>query len=257
MVKVRLQLLGEGTRTGPKPSPISAVRQIVAEGGVRNLYNGLTAGYARQIVYGTARLGLFDTFLEMFEKRAESKGTKIGFGERTLSGMAAGSLGSFIGNPTEVLLIRMQSDGLKPPEQRANYRSVVDACIRVTRTEGIRALWSGALPTVIRATSTNFGQLTFFAESKNQLKRHTNFSPQMISMTASLIGGFFAAFFSLPFDLVKTRLQRQSKAPDGSLAYKNMFDCFYKVARDEGLLRFYRGFVPYFFRLAPHSYVSL
>jgi hypothetical protein len=72
-------------------------------------------------------------------------------------------------------------------------------------------------------------------------------------VTASAIAGFFAAFFSLPFDMVKTRLQRQTKALDGSVAYKNMFDCFVKVAQNEGLLRFYRGFGPYFFRMAPHS----
>ncbi|KAJ4371652.1 hypothetical protein N0V83_004872 [Neocucurbitaria cava] len=248
-----VKLIGEGAKGGPRPSPISAAREIIAQGGILSLYSGLSAGYLRQIVYGTARLGLFDTFIDMFEKRAKSNNTKIGFGERTVAGMGAGSLGALIGNPTEVVLIRMQCDGLKPKEQRSNYRSVFDALARITRTEGIRTLWSGAFPTVIRATATNFGQLTFFSESKNQLKRHTSFSAQAATVTASTIAGFFAAFFSLPFDMVKTRLQRQNKAPDGSVAYKNMFDCFVKVAQDEGPLRFYRGFGPYFFRMAPHS----
>lgn len=253
MVKVRLQLMGEGVRTGPRPSPFAAIKEIIAQGGILNLYSGLSAGYLRQIVYGTARLGLFGTFINMFESRAASAGTTIGFGERTLAGMGAGSLGALIGNPTEVVLIRMQSDGLKPKEQRANYRSVFDALARITRTEGVRALWTGALPTVIRATATNFGQLTFFAESKDQLKRHTKLSAQATTVTASIIGGFFAAFFSLPLDMVKTRLQRQTPAPDGSMAYKGMLDTFVKIVRREGLLRLYRGFGPYFLRLAPHS----
>jgi len=46
----------------------------------------------------------------------------------------------------------------------------------------------------------------------------------------------------LPFDFVKTRLQKQTKAADGTLPYKSMMDCFAKVARDEGLMRFYRGY---------------
>lgn len=62
-------------------------------------------------------------------------------------------------------------------------------------------------------------------------------------LTASAIAGFFASFFSLPFDFVKTRLQKQTKGPDGQLQYKGMADCFAKVAREEGLLRFYRGYV--------------
>lgn len=253
MVKVRLQVAGEGTKGGPKPTPISVARQIIAEGGLLNLYSGLSAGYLRQVVYGTARLGLFGTFINQFEKRAEAKGTKIGFTERSLAGIGAGSLGAMIGNPAEVVLIRMQSDGLKPEGQRINYTSAFDALARITRNEGIRALWSGAYPTVIRAMATNFGQLTFFSESKNQLQKHTTFSAQAVTLTASAIAGFFAAFFSLPLDMIKTRLQMQTKRPDGSVPYKGMLDCFAKVAKNEGLLRFYRGFGPYFFRMAPHS----
>jgi len=36
-----------------------------------------------------------------------------------------------------------------------------------------------------------------------------------------------------------------------------MTDCFKKVAREEGLLRFYRGFGTYYFRISPHAMVTL
>jgi len=61
----------------------------------------------------------------------------------------------------------------------------------------------------------------------------------------------------LPFDFVKTRLQKQQKGPDGKVQYKGMLDCFQKVAREEGLLRFYRGFGTYYVRIAPHAMVTL
>jgi solute carrier family 25 oxoglutarate transporter 11 len=48
-------------------------------------------------------------------------------------------------------------------------------------------------------------------------------------------------------------LQKQTRAADGSLPYKGMFDCFKKVAAEEGLLRFYRGFGTYYVRIAPHA----
>ena len=145
----------------------------------------------------------------------------------------------------------MQSDGLKPKDQRANYRSVFDALSRIAKSEGIFAWWSGASPTIIRAMSTNFGQLAFFSETKHQLEKHTGLSSKSRTVAASAIAGFFAAFFSLPFDMVKTRLQRG--AADGALKYKGFLDCAIKVARDEGPLRFYRGFGTYFLRIAPHS----
>lgn len=56
-------------------------------------------------------------------------------------GMTAGAIGSFVGNPTEVALIRMTSDGRLPPAERRNYKSVFDAVGRISREEGILALW--------------------------------------------------------------------------------------------------------------------
>ncbi|PNS15011.1 hypothetical protein CAC42_2240 [Sphaceloma murrayae] len=257
MIKVRLQLAGEGVKTGPKPTPLSVAREVIAQGKVLDLYTGLSAGLLRQAVYTTARLGFFDTFMKSLQARAEQKGEKIGFAERAVSGLAAGGLAAAVGNPADLALIRMQSDGLKPAAQRANYKSVIDALSRISKTEGVGALWSGANPTVVRAMALNFGQLAFFSEAKQQLKENTQWSSRTQTLTASAIAGFFASFFSLPFDFVKTRLQKQTKGPDGKLPYKGMMDCFAKVAKDEGPLRFYRGFSTYYVRIAPHAMVTL
>lgn len=253
MIKVRLQLAGEGAKTGPRPSPLQVTRDIIAQGKVADLYTGLSAGLLRQAVYTTARLGFFDTFMNILKTRAEGSGSQIGFKERAGAGLTAGGLAAMVGNPADLALIRMQSDGLKPLAQRAHYNSVVDALTRIAKAEGVTALWSGAYPTVVRAMALNFGQLAFFSEAKDQLKSQTQLSSQTQTLTASAIAGFFASFFSLPFDFVKTRLQKQQKAKDGSLPYKGMADCFRKVAKDEGLLRFYRGFGTYYIRIAPHA----
>ncbi|EXJ71196.1 uncharacterized protein A1O5_06190 [Cladophialophora psammophila CBS 110553] len=253
VVKVRLQLAGPFGSTSARPSAFSVAKNIVTQGRLLDLYQGISAGYLRQVVYGTARLGFFYTFEDALKRRALRHNREITFPERGLAGLIAGGLGSLIGTPTEVALIRMQSEGAKPPHERLKYRSVFDALARITRTEGIRALWSGTSPTVIRACSTNFGQLTFFSESKHQLSKRTNLSPQAQSLIASAIAGTFAATLSLPFDFVKTRLQFQTRQPNGTAMYRGTFDCFVKVARTEGLTAFYRGFVPYYFRMAPHA----
>ncbi|KAF2641100.1 mitochondrial 2-oxoglutarate/malate carrier protein-like protein [Massarina eburnea CBS 473.64] len=256
MIKVRLQLAGEGVKTGPKPTPVTVFRDIMASGKVMDLYTGLSAGLLRQAVYTTARLGFFETFMKSLSASAEAKGAKIGFKERAGAGLAAGGLAAIAGNPADLALIRMQSDGLKPVAQRANYTSVIDALARISRNEGVARLWAGCYPTVVRAMSLNFGQLAFFSEAKNQLSS-TSLSSRSQTLTASAIAGFFASFFSLPFDFVKTRLQKQTRAPDGTLPYKGMFDCFKQVAKDEGMLRFYRGFGTYYVRIAPHAMVTL
>ncbi|PHH77845.1 hypothetical protein CDD82_3342 [Ophiocordyceps australis] len=256
MVKVRIQLAGEGTASGPKPTPLSVTRQIISSGKVLDLYTGLSAGLLRQAVYTTARLGLFDTIMGRLTTRAKASGRQVGFSERATAGLAAGGLAAMIGNPADLALIRMQSDGLKPAAQRKNYRSVVDALTSIARSEGIGALWAGAAPTMVRAMALNFGQLAFFSEAKVHLKQ-TDMSPRAQTLAASAVAGFFASFFSLPFDFVKTRLQKQQKGPDGKFPYSGMRDCFAKVAKQEGLLRFYRGFGTYYVRIAPHAMVTL
>ncbi|RKK13680.1 hypothetical protein BFJ65_g12904 [Fusarium oxysporum f. sp. cepae] len=254
VIKVRLQLVGQG-RSSPS-GLFSVTRGIVSQGRLLDLYQGISAGYLRQLVYGTARLGFFYTFEDAFKRRASTQDRDINFVERGVAGLLAGALGSLIGTPTEVALIRMQSDGMKPRAERANYRSVFDALSRITRAEGIRGLWSGTTPTVIRACSTNFGQLTFFSEAKHQLARHTEMSPYTQSLAAAAIAGTFAAILSLPFDFVKTRMQWQNKQI-GGVQYTGFFNCIVMVARTEGLAAFGNGFVPYFFRIAPHAVIML
>ena len=120
--------------------------------------------------------------------------------------MLAGGIGSVFGTPADLILIRMQSDSTLPPEQRRNYKNVVDAFRRITREEGILSCWKGCTPTVVRAMSLNLGMLASYEEAKDRLGKH--FSPNMTWFLASVISGGLAATMSLPFDNVKTKLQK-------------------------------------------------
>ena len=140
MIKVRLQLAGEGARTSPKPTPLSVTREIIAQGKVMDLYTGLSAGLLRQGMYTTAQLGFFDTFMKSLSAHAHQKGKTVDFQERASAGLLAGGLAAMIGNPADLALIRMQSDGLKPRDQRKNNKSVIDSLKSIAKSEGVSAL---------------------------------------------------------------------------------------------------------------------
>jgi hypothetical protein len=57
---------------------------------------------------------------------------------------------------------------------------------------------------------------------------------------------------SLPFDNVKTKLQKQTKLPDGSLPYNSFIDCAVKTATRESIAGFWAGLPTYIVRIAPH-----
>lgn len=59
---------------------------------------------------------------------------------------------------------------------------------------------------------------------------------------SAAIAGFFASACSLPFDFIKTRLQKMTPNPDGSMPYKGPIDCAAQTLRNEGPLKFYTGF---------------
>lgn len=266
-IKVYLQLSGEGKKTtaAGTSSPttiVSATRRLISDAGFLSLYQGTSAAIMRQIVYGTARLGLFFSIEKYLKAQAEqqqqrgSRGETYSFKSRIFAGVTAGVLGSFIGTPTEVALIRMQSDLAKPAAEKQNYKSVFDVWAKIIRHEGVLSMWNGVKPTVIRAACTNFGQLTMYSEAKQQLASPVfRVSNEMTRVVLSaMIAGGIAGLISCPFDLVKTRLQKQALAPNGVRQYKGTIDCFVKVAWNEGFLRFYRGATAFYLRATAHTY---
>ena len=58
---------------------------------------------------------------------------------------------------------------------------------------------------------------------------HTSLRGLPLTASASMIAGFFAAACSLPFDFVKTRIQKMKPDAQGKVPYAGFVDCFVKV----------------------------
>jgi hypothetical protein len=74
---------------------------------------------------------------------------------------------------------------------------------------------------------------------------------------ASAVSGFFASACSLPFDYVKTQIQKMQPGPDGKYPYTGSLDCAMKTLAAGGPLKFYSGFGTYCVRIAPHVMVCI
>jgi len=185
----------------------------------------------------------------------DAKGKRT-FWDTASAGLIAGGLGSVVGTPADLALIRMQADGTMPPEKRRNYKNVGDALIRIVREEGFFGMFKGCAPVVTRAMSLNLGMLAGHDETLAWLKTQSS-SPYVQTIGAKAVSGFFASAFSLPFDFVKTRIQKQKPNPDGTLQYRSSLHCVQRVFTEEGPLAFYRGFWTYYLRIAPHVMITL
>jgi solute carrier family 25 (mitochondrial oxoglutarate transporter), member 11 len=250
MVKVRIQIAGEGSGTR---NPIAIASAIIRNEGFSSLYKGLDAAIVRQLTYTTTRLGVFRWTSTQLKKDGEKA---LPFYKKAFAGLFAGAIGAFVGTPADLALVRMQADSTLPMEQRRNYKGVGDAVRTIVRTEGVAGLWRGSLPTVVRAMSLNMGMLATFDQAKEYLAGPLG-AGWTCTLTASALSGFGASVMSLPFDFVKTRIQKQRPGPDGVLPYKNTLDCFMKVGTKEGPMAFYAGFPTYYARIAPHAMLVL
>jgi len=85
---------------------MDVAKEIHAKGGVKGFYAGLDAALLRQVVYGTLRLGIYSNLIDHFKKNNPDP-TVTSFAQKAQSSLAAGMLGSWVGNPMDLVLVRM------------------------------------------------------------------------------------------------------------------------------------------------------
>lgn len=117
---------------------LATIRASLSENGLRSIYTGLSASLLRQMTYSLVRIGSYEDM-----KRRMSENGKPSTGKLLLAASVAGGLGGVAGNPADVLLVRMTSDSLRPPEKQYGYRNALTGLVTLVKNEGIKGLGRG------------------------------------------------------------------------------------------------------------------
>ncbi|XP_021190366.3 mitochondrial dicarboxylate carrier [Helicoverpa armigera] len=243
LLKVQMQ-----TQKGKNISMFQLVGIVVRNQGILGLYNGISASLLRQLTYSTARFGIY----EMAKQQLTPKdGRPIPFYLTAFIAGMGGFAGGLVGNPADLVNVRMQNDVKLPPEQRRNYKNAIHGIWRVAATEGVLRLWAGASMTCSRAALMTIGQLAFYDQIKLLLLTTPYFNDNVVThVTSSLLAGGVATTMTQPVDVLKTRAMN---AKPGE--FKGIFHLITSTAR-EGPLAFFKGYIPAFVRLAPHTILT-
>lgn len=257
-LKVRLQIASEnkGLNQGAGSTSVFATAsKMISNEGVGAFYHGLGSALMRQVTYGTIRVG---AYRYLSEKDAKS-GIPVTLSKRFGYSLFSGAVGSFFGNPFDVVLVRFQSDHTLPPEQRRNYKGIIDAFRRMLGEEGLTSFWKGYTISLLRACAMTSVMLTTNDEVKQVVNRVRGVqkADMKTNLASAAISGVACSFCSLPFDNIKTKIQKQKKLPDGTLPYSSILDCFGKTFRREGITGFWTGYTTFYFRVAPHAMTLL
>jgi len=239
LVKVRLQ-----TRSADAPKSMTGTfGHVIKSDGFLGLYSGLSASLLRQITYSTTRFGVYEELKSDFTTQTSSPSFP------TLIAMAStsGFLGGIAGNPADVLNVRMQHDAALPPDQRRNYKNAIDGLIRMTREEGWKSLFRGVWPNSMRAVLMTASQLASYDGFKRLLIQHTPLEDNLTThFSASFLAGFVATTVCSPVDVIKTRIMSSHES-------KGLAKLLADVYKVEGVGWMFRGWVPSFIRLGPHT----
>ncbi|XP_037716757.1 mitochondrial dicarboxylate carrier [Drosophila subpulchrella] len=237
LIKVTLQ-----TQQGHL-SVTQLIPKLAREQGILVFYNGLSASMLRQMTYSTARFGVYEAGKDYVK-------TDTFAGKVALAGVS-GLVGGIVGTPADMVNVRMQNDVKLPVEQRRNYKNAFDGLFKVYRQEGFARLFSGATTATARGILMTIGQIAFYDQTKIYLLATPYFHDNLIThFTASLVAGTIATTLTQPLDVLKTR---SMNAKPGE--YSGLWDVIKHTAK-LGPLGFFKGYVPAFVRLGPHTVIT-
>ena len=168
--------------------------------------------------------------------------------EKIAAGVLSGAISSFFATPLDVVKIRLQVKG----ERR--YRGLMHGLIEVGKTEGLAGLYKGWGPTMMRAAVLTGSQVASYDQIKRVLiGRDLMQEGVALHTVASFFAGLICSLTTSPVDVIKTRYQN---TPAHLGKYSSVFDCFIQSIKAEGLYGLYKGFLPNWMRLGPHSIIA-
>ena len=248
VLKVRMQV--DAHRGGGAPGLGRTLASMLRDEGVLSLYRGLAPSLLREASYSSLRLGLYEPVRDVYVSalaNAGVSGSESGLAVKLLAGGTSGIIGSAIANPADLLKVRIQAQTGVKEGLWAMARGIV-------QRDGVSGLWQGVRPSMTRAAVLTASQVGSYDHIKQWLRGCG--VPALaqdglpLHAACSVSAGLVASLATTPIDFVKTRLMA------GQRGYSSAWACVAQAVREEGALTLYRGFLPTFMRVGPHTVIT-
>ncbi|ORX91498.1 mitochondrial carrier [Basidiobolus meristosporus CBS 931.73] len=245
VVKVQLQT-NEAKLRRSDPGAFKTMSNLVKRNGWLCLYDGLSGSVFRQATYSTTRFALYD----IIKGQLADKDGRLSILNASLASIVSGVVGGIVGNPADVVMIRMANDRKLPLAEQRQYRHVFDGFTRIIKDEGVRCLFRGINPNMVRAIAVTSSQLASYDQIKEILIFHVGWSDDFRThLTCSLLAGLVATTVCSPVDVIKTRVMNSSRRMGAIGTLTSML-------KNEGIRGFFKGWLPSYMRLGPHTLVT-
>ncbi|XP_032389893.1 solute carrier family 25 member 35 [Etheostoma spectabile] len=263
VVKTRMQLQGELQSRGSYQvyyrNVFHAFYTIGKVDGLAGLQKGLAPGLVYQFFMNGVRLGSYAVIENSGYIHTDGR---VSAAKTTLAGAVAGVVGAVVGSPVYLVKTHLQSQSNSSIAVGHQYKhkGMIHALAAIYKQHGILGLWRGSSAAVPRVSVGSSAQLSAFSSSK-ELVIDLQVFPKgswLVALTAGMMSSLVVVMAMTPFDVVSTRLYNQpvDHLGKGQL-YNGFVDCFSKMLRKEGFLGLYKGLGASYFRIGPHTILSL
>jgi solute carrier family 25 (mitochondrial citrate transporter), member 1 len=209
-----------GTVTAPL-GPIGTARRIVQREGFLSLYKGLTAVYTGIVPKMAIRFVSFEQYREWltqyYRPNTHSNNTNTTTNQSSTSaattitfvaGLASGLTEAVVVvTPAEVCKIRMQSQyhSLMDPTQlhHRKYTNVLQTAYTIVHEEGLKALYKGVVPTMLRQGCNQAVNFTAYSLMKQRVMewQHTDKLEHWQSLMIGGLSGGMGPLANNPLDV--------------------------------------------------------
>ncbi|CEG79270.1 hypothetical protein CU097_008381 [Rhizopus azygosporus] len=250
VAKTRLQNQGV-TLPGEKiyKGTVGTLSRIWHEEGIRGLYRGL----------GPTILGYLPTWAIYFtaydyckSQWANEIGNEKEWLLHIISAMSAGALSTTLTNPLWVIKTRLMTQS-----ERTSYRynNTIHAFATIAKEEGFRGFYKGLGPSLIGISHV---AVQFPLYEKLKVVLHVDRDSSSYGSTsillASALSKMSASLATYPHEVIRTRLQNQTRKP---YKYKGILHAIKIMSKEEGLSGFYKGLTTNLLRTVPSSAMTI
>lgn len=239
-------------RNGKFNGTIDALLKISRTEGVMSLWSGLSPtlvlAVPATVVYFVSYEQLRLYFKDKYNKEVKTKVNTMEqpFWIPILAGGMARVWAATLVSPLELMRTKMQS-------QKLSYAEITQALKTVVKYSGIPGLWMGLSSTLLR--DVPFSAIYWL--NYETIKRIFSNSQQTFSfhLAAGAVAGSTAAFFTIPFDVVKTHRQiemgEKEIYSDKPIRSSTTWTIIQRIYSQSGIKGLFTGLTPRLVKVAP------
>ena len=260
VIRTYQQVTSEKTEERRSPSPrrndskkrsnqvssawIEVAKDIVAKGGVGALYNGMGAVNKSVCVSNFVYFYVYHALKKLAQTHGFTQKPVLNL----VLGMLAGTVNVLATTPLWVANTRIKLQGTKTDEsenaetlQKTFYKGLIDCMVKITKEEGVRALWSGTLPSLILVFNPAIHWAVYETLKSNMSNKTGFLNSALYLFLISAMAKCVASITTYPLQLLQNRLRAKWYNTDQKHLQISMIAYFRNILKTQGVKGLFRG----------------